>query len=169
MGSIYVTVPGCPVAKARDYATLRDDLAAWMRESLEGVGGEVEDEWSPPTAEPPICRRSPRAEGDTTVMQRAMCPWDSRVNFDDTREPKMIFEAVCLCRRSRGATGAFCLPIKREVPVLRRTSCDTDTGLWRYERGSQSIIVGCHSVLPRSQRATSLAQHYKKKTAIEAT
>ncbi|KAK6012680.1 hypothetical protein OSTOST_22147, partial [Ostertagia ostertagi] len=70
--------------------------------------------WAPPTAEPPICSRSPRAEGDTTVMQRAMCPWESRVDFDETREPKIVSEAVCLCRRSRGATGAFCLPIKRE-------------------------------------------------------
>ncbi|KAK5966388.1 Noggin family and Interleukin-17 family-containing protein [Trichostrongylus colubriformis] len=143
--------------------TLRDDLAAWMRESLEGVSGELDEEWAPPTAEPPICSRSPRAEGDTPVMQRAMCPWESRVDFDETREPKIVSEAVCLCRRSRGATGAFCLPIKREVPVLRRVSCDMHSGYWLYERSSQSITVGCHSVLPRTQRATSLTQHYRKK------
>ncbi|KAL6730188.1 hypothetical protein Aduo_001181 [Ancylostoma duodenale] len=142
--------------------TLRDDLAAWMRESLEGIGGEVDEDWTPPSSEPAICSKSPRAEGDTTVMQRAMCPWESRVSFDETREPKMISEAVCLCRRSRGATGAFCLPIKREVPVLRRISCDTETGHWRYERASLSITVGCHSVLPRTQRATSLSRHYRK-------
>ncbi|KAK6050095.1 hypothetical protein COOONC_12400 [Cooperia oncophora] len=86
-----------------------------MRESLGGVGGELDEEWAPPTAEPPICSRSPRTEGDTTVMQRAMCPWESRVDFDETREPKIVSEAVCLCRRSRGATGAFCMPIRREV------------------------------------------------------
>lgn len=111
------------------------------------------------------------------------------VSFDETREPKMISEAVCLCRRSRGASGAFCLPIKREVtcralpfpedstftvtalsscsridlqvPVLRRVSCDTETGHWRYERASLSITVGCHSVLPRTQRATALSRHYR--------
>ncbi|VDP41128.1 unnamed protein product [Heligmosomoides polygyrus] len=48
------------------------------------------------------------------------------------------------------------------VPVLRRVSCDMETGHWRYERGSQSITVGCHSVLPRSQRASSLTQHYRR-------
>uniref|UniRef100_A0A0N4WF46 Interleukin-17 n=1 Tax=Haemonchus placei TaxID=6290 RepID=A0A0N4WF46_HAEPC len=138
-------------------------LAAWMRESLGGVGGELDEEWAPPTAEPPICKRSPRAEGDTSVMQRAMCPWESRVDFDEAREPKIVSEAVCLCRRSRGASGAFCLPIKREVPVLRRVSCNTDTGYWIYERSSQSITVGCHSVLPRTQRATALTHHYRKK------
>ncbi|XGW06487.1 hypothetical protein V3C99_016639 [Haemonchus contortus] len=143
--------------------TLSDDLAAWMRESLGGVGGELDEEWAPPTAEPPICRRSPRAEGDTSVMQRAMCPWESRVDFDEAREPKIVSEAVCLCRRSRGASGAFCLPIKREVPVLRRVSCDTETGYWIYVRSSQSITVGCHSVLPRTQRATALTHHYRKK------
>lgn len=142
--------------------TLKDELAAWMRESLDGFGGGDEEDWSPPMTEPPLCTSSPRAEGETTVMQRAMCPWESRVDFDETREPKIVSEAVCLCRKSRGATGAFCLPIKREVPVLRRVSCDMETGHWRYERGSQSITVGCHSVLPRSQRASSLTQHYRR-------
>ncbi|CAJ0590137.1 unnamed protein product [Cylicocyclus nassatus] len=141
--------------------SLRDDLAAWMRESLDGGGGEVDEEWTPPSTEPAICSESPRAEGDTTVMQRAMCPWESRVDFDETREPKMISEAVCLCRRSRGASGAFCLPIKREVAVLKRISCDLDTGYWRYERASLSVTVGCHSVLPRTQRATALSRHYR--------
>ncbi|VDM59875.1 unnamed protein product [Angiostrongylus costaricensis] len=133
-----------------------------MRESLDGVNIEADDEWTPPVAEPPICARSPRAEGDTTVMQRAMCPWEWRFNFDETREPKMISEAVCLCRRSRGITSAFCFPIKREAPVLRRVSCDRDTNYWQYKRGFQSIIVGCHSVLPRTQRATSLTNHYRR-------
>ncbi|KJH50924.1 Interleukin-17 [Dictyocaulus viviparus] len=133
-----------------------------MRESLDGINAEADEEWNPPTSEPPICRFSPKTEGDTSVMQRALCPWESRVNFDETREPKMIVESVCLCRRSRGASDAFCLPIKREIPVLRRVSCNTITNYWQYERGSQSITVGCHSVLPRAQRATPLTDHYTK-------
>uniref|UniRef100_A0A1I7XNK3 Interleukin-17 n=1 Tax=Heterorhabditis bacteriophora TaxID=37862 RepID=A0A1I7XNK3_HETBA len=134
-----------------------------MREILEGAVGEViEEDWIPQTTEPELCELSPKAEGDTTVMQRALCPWESRVNYDETREPKIISEAFCLCRRSRGASGAFCMPIRREFPVLRRISCDSTTGYWQYSRGTQSVTVGCHSVLPRSQRATSLTKHYKK-------
>ncbi|RCN39103.1 hypothetical protein ANCCAN_14976 [Ancylostoma caninum] len=106
-----------------------------MRESLEGIGAEVDEDWTPPSSEPAICSKSPRAEGDTTVMQRAMCPWESRF--------------ACHC-------------ILFQVPVLRRISCDTETGHWRYERASLSITVGCHSVLPRTQRATSLSRHYRK-------
>lgn len=58
---------------------------------------------------------SPHTEGDTSIMQRALCPWEARVNYEEARHPHIISEAMCLCRRSRGASGAFCLPIKREV------------------------------------------------------
>lgn len=57
----------------------KDDLAEWMRESLEGaVADVVEADWSPPSSEPVLCEQSPRAEGDTTVMQRALCPWETK-------------------------------------------------------------------------------------------
>ncbi|CAD6193892.1 unnamed protein product [Caenorhabditis auriculariae] len=142
----------------REPPNLKDELAAWMRESLEGnVVEEAVEDWAPLLREPPICSKSPRAEGEASVMQRALCPWEAKVNYEETREPKMISESTCLCRKSRGSSGAFCVPIIRQVAVLRRVSCDLATGQWRYTRSTQSVTVGCHSVLPRTQRTVSLA------------
>ncbi|CAI4225009.1 unnamed protein product [Auanema sp. JU1783] len=151
-----------PHRSCSDPPNLKEQLAEWMRESMEGASpDQVEDDWNPPVEEPPICERSPKAEGETTVMQRALCPWSTRVNFDDTREPKILSESFCLCRRSRGASGAFCLPITQEVPVLRRASCDPTSGHWQYIKSKETITIGCHSVLPRTQRATPLSKHYR--------
>lgn len=54
------------------------------------------------------------------------------------------------------------MPIKRQVAVLKKLDCDEKTGLYEYVKAIQTITVGCHSVLPRSQKATSLVDHYKK-------
>ncbi|VDK43622.1 unnamed protein product, partial [Gongylonema pulchrum] len=90
-----------------------------------------------------------------------------RLNHDENREPKIISEAHCLCRRSRGNPGSFCMPIKRQVAVMKRVRCDPNTGLYEYSRALQTITVGCHSVLPRSQKASMLIDLYKKDKDIE--
>lgn len=66
-----------------------------------------------------------------------------------------------MCRKSRGSTGALCMPIRRDIPVLKRILCDPRTGRYEYVRAVQTITVGCHSVLPRSQRASPLYNHYR--------
>ncbi|CAA98268.2 Interleukin-17 [Caenorhabditis elegans] len=138
--------------------SLKEDLATWMQISMSGQFDDTAlEEWSTNGKEPEICEKSPKADGVTTIMERALCPWDSRVNYQESREPKLIAESVCLCRKSRGSTGAFCMPIVRKVPILRRVSCDRSTGLWNYVRSTELITVGCHSVLPRTQRAARLA------------
>ncbi|CAJ0561343.1 unnamed protein product, partial [Mesorhabditis spiculigera] len=139
-------------------------MSAWLRESLmEGsVREEISDEdWSPPQDQDPICQGMPDTSTDSSVMQRSLCPWQWRVNYDEAREPKIISEAHCICRRSRGGSVAFCLPIKREVPILKRTNCDPATGRWEYVRSTVPVTIGCHSVLPRSARATPLSAHYR--------
>ncbi|CAO4379690.1 hypothetical protein L5515_008025 [Caenorhabditis briggsae] len=137
---------------------LKEELSAWMQISMNGQFDDMAlEEWSTNGKEPEICGKSPRAEGSSTIMERALCPWESRVNFQESREPKLIAESVCLCRKSRGSTGAFCMPIIRKVPILRRISCDRSTGLWNYVRSTELITVGCHSVLPRTQRNVRLA------------
>src|SRR3569832_2149495 len=78
------------------------------------------------------------------------------VNRDDERQPKLISEARCICHRARGNVGALCAPIQREMPVLRRLSCDASTGKYEYIRGYHTITVGCHSVVPRQRRAHTL-------------
>lgn len=50
-----------------------------------------------------------------------------RLNHDENREPKFLSEAYCLCRKSRGISGSYCMPIKREVAVLKRILCDPVT------------------------------------------
>uniref|UniRef100_A0A8R1E5C1 Uncharacterized protein n=2 Tax=Caenorhabditis japonica TaxID=281687 RepID=A0A8R1E5C1_CAEJA len=136
----------------------KDELATWMQISLNGQFDDTAlEEWSTTRdEEPEICAKSPKVDGSSTVMERALCPWETRVNYQESREPKLIAESVCLCRKSRGSTGAFCLPIVRKVPVLRRVSCDRTTNLWNYVRSTELVIVGCHSVLPRTQRAARL-------------
>ncbi|CAI2354383.1 unnamed protein product [Caenorhabditis sp. 36 PRJEB53466] len=144
--------------KCEEPPTLKDDLASWMQLSMSGQFDDTAlEEWSTNGEEPAICEKSPRVEGSTSIMERALCPWESRVNYQESREPKLIAESVCLCRRSRGSTGAFCMPIVRKVPILRRVSCDRATGYWNYTRSTELITVGCHSVLPRTQRAARLA------------
>ncbi|PAV57486.1 hypothetical protein WR25_23613 [Diploscapter pachys] len=79
----------------------KDILAEWMRESLEtGTIEDVDEDWSPPVEEPKICSSSPHTEGDTSIMQRALCPWEARVNYEEARHPHIISEAMCLCRRN---------------------------------------------------------------------
>ncbi|CAJ0946298.1 unnamed protein product, partial [Mesorhabditis belari] len=144
---------------------LKTQMALWLRESLMegGVREEItlDEDWTPPQDQDPICEGTPDTGTDSSVMQRSLCPWQWRVNYDEAREPKIISEAHCICRRSRGGSVAFCLPIKREVPILRRAACDPVTGRWEYARATIPVTVGCHSVLPRSARATPLSQHYK--------
>ncbi|CAB3396862.1 unnamed protein product [Caenorhabditis bovis] len=144
----------------KDAPNMREQLAEWLHESLEG--GKFDDspieQWSSSDNEPEICAKPPNLVNSISIMERALCPWESRVNYEETREPKIIAESVCLCRKSRGSTGAFCMPIVRNVPVLRRVSCDVKTGYWNYAKSTESIIVGCHSVLPRTHRAIRLAE-----------
>ncbi|CAL2045090.1 unnamed protein product [Caenorhabditis brenneri] len=146
---------------------LKEELATWMQLSMSGQFEDTAlEEWSPNGKEPEICEKSPRAEGSSSIMERALCPWESRVNYQESREPKLIAESVCLCRKSRGSTGAFCMPIVRKVPILRRISCDQSTGYWNYVRSTEMITVGCHSVLPRTQRAARLANLSSARVAV---
>lgn len=133
--------------------------------------------------EPPICDRLPDTSADSTIMQRSLCPWEwrsvdlfchlassaslsltdvnCRINRDENREPKLLSEAFCICRKSRGSTGALCMPIRREMPVLKRVLCDERTGRYEYVRAVQIVTVGCHSVLPRTERAAPIHAHYR--------
>ncbi|TKR61060.1 hypothetical protein L596_028224 [Steinernema carpocapsae] len=136
---------------------IKDELLAWFKESVEHEGAEtVDTDWVPPAPEPQICYNSPDTSVESTVMQRSLCPWQWKLNHDENREPQILSEAFCLCRKSRGSTGSFCMPIKREVNVLRRILCDPATGRYEYIKAVQTITVGCHSVLPRTQRAAPL-------------
>lgn len=60
-------------------------------------------------------------------MQRSLCPWSWKSSYDEHREPKTLTEAFCLCRKSRGTLGAYCMPIRRQVAILRRSACDPET------------------------------------------
>lgn len=106
-------------------------------------------------AEPESCSNAPSTDPDASMMERALCPWEWRLNRDEAREPKLISEAKCLCRRSRGQGAvADCVPIQREFPVLRRVYCD-EHGNYQYVKSYETITVGCHSVMPRMSRAAS--------------
>ncbi|CAI5453027.1 unnamed protein product [Caenorhabditis angaria] len=140
---------------------LHDLLADWLQISLQSSHENIDEQIIdnspsfPNSKNPPeICEKSPKL--GETLMERALCPWESRVNFEETREPKILVESVCLCRTSRGTIGAFCMPILRNHPVLRRVSCDSKTKYWKYSRSWQMIVVGCHSVLPRTRKMTRL-------------
>ncbi|VDN56164.1 unnamed protein product [Dracunculus medinensis] len=136
-------------------------LFDWYKESSDSYSAEIIDEdWIPMFPEPDICKKLPETGIDTSTMQRSLCPWQWRLNHDEHREPKILSEAYCLCRKSRGVSGAFCMPIKREVAVLRRILCNPITGHYEYVREMQTITVGCHSVLPRTQFASSIGEHY---------
>ncbi|KAK0410301.1 hypothetical protein QR680_005053 [Steinernema hermaphroditum] len=135
----------------------KDELMAWFKESVEHESTEVIDtDWVPPAPEPQICYEQPDTSVESTVMQRSLCPWQWKLNHDENREPQILSEAYCLCRKSRGNSGSFCMPIKREVNVLRKILCDPITGRYEYIKAVQTITVGCHSVLPRTQRATPI-------------
>uniref|UniRef100_A0A0M3IJ72 Interleukin-17 n=1 Tax=Ascaris lumbricoides TaxID=6252 RepID=A0A0M3IJ72_ASCLU len=90
-----------------------------------------------------------------------------RLNHDENREPKVLSEAYCLCRKSRGSSGALCMPIKRDIAVMKRILCDPTTGRYEYVRSLHTITVGCHSVLPRTQRARPLNKFYRSAFTIE--
>lgn len=101
--------------------------------------------------EPEICNEHPSTDTSSDTMARALCPWEWKLNRDDNRDPKIITEARCLCRRSRGLTAADCVQIQRKIPVLKKINCDD--GSCEYKKVYESITVGCHSVMPRTRRA----------------
>ncbi|KAI6233584.1 hypothetical protein M3Y99_00894200 [Aphelenchoides fujianensis] len=150
---------------------LKNHLADWHREAAQAEAEapivDPTDEWTPLTEEAEICDQNPATDPASTVMQRSLCPWSYKSSFDEHREPKTLTEAFCLCRKSRGSLGAYCLPIRRPMPILRRAKCDPRTATFTYERSVQWITVGCHSVLPRSQRALPLFKHYKREDSVE--
>uniref|UniRef100_A0A1I8EQ49 Uncharacterized protein n=1 Tax=Wuchereria bancrofti TaxID=6293 RepID=A0A1I8EQ49_WUCBA len=145
-------------------------LFRWFAETSESEILEIGDEdWNPPVPESSFCNAKPITGINSTTMQRSLCPWQWKLNHDESREPKIISEAHCLCRRSRGTSGSFCMPIKRQVKVavLKRIRCDPTTGYYEYTRALQTVTVGCHSVLPRSQKASPLAKLYRKTNTVE--
>ncbi|VDO24611.1 unnamed protein product [Brugia timori] len=145
-------------------------LFRWFAETSESEILEIGDEdWNPPVPESSFCNAKPITGINSTTMQRSLCPWQWKLNHDENREPKIISEAQCLCRRSRGTSGSYCMPIKRQVKiaVLKRIRCDPATGYYEYTRALQTVTVGCHSVLPRSQKASPLAKLYRKTNTIE--
>ncbi|EJW86137.1 hypothetical protein WUBG_02952 [Wuchereria bancrofti] len=143
-------------------------LFRWFAETSESEILEIGDEdWNPPVPESSFCNAKPITGINSTTMQRSLCPWQWKLNHDESREPKIISEAHCLCRRSRGTSGSFCMPIKRQVAVLKRIRCDPTTGYYEYTRALQTVTVGCHSVLPRSQKASPLAKLYRKTNTVE--
>uniref|UniRef100_A0A8R1Y052 Uncharacterized protein n=1 Tax=Onchocerca volvulus TaxID=6282 RepID=A0A8R1Y052_ONCVO len=143
-------------------------LFRWFTETSESEILEIGDEdWNPPIPESSFCNTEPVTDINSTTMQRSLCPWQWKLNHDENREPKIISEAHCLCRHSRGSSGSFCMPIKRQIAVLKRIRCNPTTGYYEYSRALQTITVGCHSVLPRSQKASSLTKLYRKTNIIE--
>uniref|UniRef100_A0A914CNS7 Interleukin-17 n=1 Tax=Acrobeloides nanus TaxID=290746 RepID=A0A914CNS7_9BILA len=130
-----------------DPVDIKTQLLEWFQEKAVTSPVEVIDEdWIPPSPEPEICRDLPKK---------------FRLNHDENREPKFLSEAYCLCRKSRGISGSYCMPIKREVAVLKRILCDPVTKRFEYIKSVQTITVGCHSVLPRTRNASHLSAHYR--------
>uniref|UniRef100_A0A914XWA8 Uncharacterized protein n=1 Tax=Panagrolaimus superbus TaxID=310955 RepID=A0A914XWA8_9BILA len=120
-----------------------------------------DEEWHPPQPEPKICEIMPKGGKAATIMDRAFCPWQWRQNYDESREPKVIAEAFCLCKHARANSPAYCIPIRHEVAVLRRSHCDPITRLYHYTKSTHTITIGCHSVFARTARASPLSNHYR--------
>ncbi|VDK49231.1 unnamed protein product [Anisakis simplex] len=143
----------------------------WSKESAESLAIDLMDEDRiVPIKEDQICESPPETGAETSIMQRSLCPWQWRLNHDNDRKPRILAEAYCLCRKSRGSSGALCMPIKRDVAVLRRIACDHPTATrtrYQFVRAVQTITVGCHSVLPRTQRAKPLNAFYRNAFSIE--
>uniref|UniRef100_A0A914DJC3 Uncharacterized protein n=1 Tax=Acrobeloides nanus TaxID=290746 RepID=A0A914DJC3_9BILA len=125
-----------------DPVDIKTQLLEWFQEKAVTSPVEVIDEdWIPPSPEPEICRDLPKSQSESSVMQRALCPWQ--------------------WKKSRGISGSYCMPIKREVAVLKRILCDPVTKRFEYIKSVQTITVGCHSVLPRTRNASHLSAHYR--------
>lgn len=154
-------------AICQDPGNLPEQFMNWFRESHSDPTmliflSDVKDTWNGADVrdstfedlvwEADFCRETPSTAPDSKVMERALCPWEWRLNRDENREPKIISEAHCLCRQSRGSQHADCVPIKRDFPVLKRIFCD-ENGRYQYHRAYETVTVGCHSVMPRIQRA----------------
>lgn len=120
-----------------------------------------DEEWQSLNSEPKICDLRPKGGEDSSLMERALCPWQWRQNHDENREPKIIAEAFCLCKHARGNSPAYCMSIRHEVPILKRIHCNPITRTWHYAKSTQSITVACHSVFARHAKASPLSNHYR--------
>uniref|UniRef100_A0AC35U259 Interleukin 17 n=1 Tax=Rhabditophanes sp. KR3021 TaxID=114890 RepID=A0AC35U259_9BILA len=123
----------------------------------------------PAHIEPPMCETNPDTSITSTIADRSLCPFEMKLNYDEDREPKFLNEAKCLCRKSRGSSGSLCLPIKREVPILKKILCDPAKKRYEYVKAVQVITVGCHSVFPQSQRAEPWFKKFKKSLRLSIT
>ncbi|KAI1719708.1 interleukin-17 domain-containing protein [Ditylenchus destructor] len=164
--------------ECEDPPDLKTQLGEWSNSEFsltkqsddhKGEDSDSDDKWTLP-ADPEmvkICSEPPATSVNSSVMQRSLCPWHWRLNHDDTREPKLISEAVCLCRKSRGTSGSYCMPIQREMPILKRVACNPVTKRYEYVKAVKMVTVGCHSVLPRTQRALPLSRYYSQTQSVE--
>uniref|UniRef100_A0A7E4ZV83 Interleukin-17 n=1 Tax=Panagrellus redivivus TaxID=6233 RepID=A0A7E4ZV83_PANRE len=151
--------------QCRDPPNLDSMLSSWRNEFLptDPPMESFDEEWIAPQPEPDICSSWPEGDARSTasIMARSLCPWQWRQSHDDAREPKILSEAFCLCQRARTDSSAFCMPIRHEVPILRRKHCDPVTKTYHYIKTTQSVTIGCTSLFPRSSKASALSMHYR--------
>ncbi|XP_055992128.1 interleukin-17C [Sorex fumeus] len=96
------------------------------------------------------------------VHQRSISPWRYRVDSDESRHPRKLAWAECLCRgclstRSGRETPALnSVPLLQTLPVLRRRPCAPHAaaaplpGAVAFHTEFIQVPVGCTCVVPRS-------------------
>ncbi|XP_071807688.1 interleukin-17D-like [Asterias amurensis] len=97
----------------------------------------------------PVCPTGPlRANGDSALSKRQLCPVDFVTNYDQDRIPAIYQEARCLCSgcldpmTGQESSLYRCEEVKYPVAVLRkRSSCSQ--GLQMYELTHEDVTVGC--------------------------
>lgn len=153
----YFSSDNLSLSKCNEPTNLNQQLMEWYQESAskrsETADQRSRSKWDRLRMEPEICRLEPSVDTDSDIMERALCPWEWKLNRDENREPKIISEAHCSCRRSRGSSSADCIQIQREFPVLKRVRCNDDNNSFQYLKTYETITVGCHSVMPRIRRS----------------
>ncbi|NWU94883.1 IL17C protein, partial [Upupa epops] len=92
--------------------------------------------------------------------ERSISPWRYRIDEDETRHPRRMAFAECLCsgcvdvKTGRETTSLNSVAIHQNMMVLRRKPCPRPAshGLFTFEVDYIKVPVGCTCVLPRTGR-----------------
>ncbi|KAG8508144.1 Interleukin-17C [Galemys pyrenaicus] len=98
---------------------------------------------------------------EAEIHQRSISPWTYRVDTDESRYPRKLAWAECLCRgclntlTGRKTPALNSVPLLQSLPVLRRRPCAPRPGApapgaVAFHTEFIRVPVGCTCVLPRS-------------------
>ena len=100
----------------------------------------------------PVCPTRPNDNTDASLSQRSTCPNDFVISIDETRIPRVISMARCLCEYCLDCGGRkegnVCEPVLQDVDIMRRVGCN-ENGVYDWKKDTIKITTSCTCAVPK--------------------